>query len=107
MLENKSNYSKYLPKDITLNQLLDRKNNYAEIVAKDLFLATDSAGWYWIHGKILSKGRSGNMNILADADNVKKISLWVNGGNNGGKERVAYWTNLKKVMKYDQCKNKK
>lgn len=106
ILENKAYYSSYLPKDITLDQLLDRKNNYSEIIAKDLFLATDSAGWFWVHGKILNKG-SGNLNIQADADNVKKISLWVNGGNNGGKERVAYWTNLKKVMKYDQCKNKK
>lgn len=107
VINNSSQYEGIFPKDITLEQLLDRTKKYPEIVGSNLFLAMDSGGWFWNNGVVLRNGQAADINLQADIDDINKISLWVNGGGNGRSERLEYWNNLKKVMKYDQCKNKK
>jgi len=107
VIANISQYEGVFPKNITIEQLLDRNKKYPEMVASNLFLAMDSGGWFWNNGVVLKDGTTADINLQADKDNINKISLWVNGGGNGRKERIEYWENLKKVMKYDQCKNKK
>lgn len=107
IIKNIYDYKEVFPENITLNECLDRSKKYHEIVASNLFLAMDSAGWYWNNGVILRSGKAADINLQADKDDVNKISLWVNGGGNGRKERIEYWKELKKVLKYDSCQNKK
>lgn len=61
----------------------------------------DSAGWYWLYGTDL------NLNKQADNNSVSKISVKVNGGGNGKKERAEYNKRLLKIMNYVNCINKK
>lgn len=107
IIKNISEYKDVFPEKITLNECLDRNKKYPDLVASNLFLAMDSAGWYWNNGVVLRSGKTADINLQADKDDINKISLWVNGGGNGRAERIEYWKKLKKVMKYDLCQNKK
>lgn len=48
-----------------------------------------SAGWFW---------SSRSLNELADADNFRRITIKINGGLNGYKERQAYWERAKEIL---------
>ncbi|WP_162625924.1 hypothetical protein [Acinetobacter sp. MB5] len=48
-----------------------------------------------------------NLNKQADNNSVSKISVKVNGGGNGKKERAEYNKRLLKIMNYVNCINKK
>lgn len=105
--KNPTQYLDIFPKNVSLENLLNRKDHYPDFVASNLFLAMDSAGWFWNYGVLLKNGNSADINSKADQDDINKISLWVNGGGNGRKERIEYWKNLKQVMNYEKCINKK
>ena len=48
-----------------------------------------------------------DLNVLADNDWGNTISWLINGGANGFDDRIKYRNLLKKIMKYELCKNKK
>ncbi len=100
----------------TIAELLDRKNQYTEgsyqvdgagLIARKLFLAVDSAGWFWDKYKKSAKGY--NLNELADYGdtNTNFISRLVNGGGNGLNERKTYYERLRdNIFKFkDTCAN--
>jgi putative chitinase len=51
----------------------------------------DSAGWFW-------RIRSGNLNPIADKDDVRLITRRINGGTNGYDDRVARLIRAKKAL---------
>ncbi len=78
--ENVSEISKALGYDfISDPQMLER-----------IDWATLSAGWFW---------DSRNLNTHADRDDFQRIMRIINGGNNGEKDRWAYLTRAKRVLK--------
>ncbi|WJD63703.1 glycoside hydrolase family 19 protein [Pseudomonas kurunegalensis] len=60
-----------------------------ELVSTDRGLAVDVAGWFW---------KKNNLNDLADADNVEKVTRKINGGVNGLIERTAYLERAKWLL---------
>lgn len=82
---------------------------FTSLVATNLEYAFDSAGWYWKNiDKVNAIGI--DMNIAADSDNTLYVSQGINGkvkNPNGLKERIKYVADLKKIMKYENCINKK
>jgi predicted chitinase len=100
------NYQKFYidinSKKATTKELFD----FAPKVAKELHLALYASAYYWKN--IGSK--HGNISQFADKDDVLTVSKEINGyvtTPNGFAERVNYTNELKKVMKYDECINKK
>ncbi|WP_223515520.1 glycoside hydrolase family 19 protein [Pseudomonas sp. GL-R-26] len=85
------------------------KNNYAayssyrgvdfvrspNLIAENMFDAIDVSCWYWRHNGAVSRRHNarGNINILIDnePDNVRLVTLAVNGGDNGLHERVKIY----------------
>lgn len=63
---------------ITKPELLEQPTN-----------AVMSAGWFWDKNKL---------NLLADVGKFETITRRINGGLNGYKERVLFWTLCKKVL---------
>jgi putative chitinase len=61
--------------------------------------ATDSAGWYWCHGK------GYDLNDWADKNDLIYISASINGGFNGFDDRSAIFTRVHKALKAPQCKS--
>lgn len=70
-------------------------------------LASKSAAWFWAEGagqnlsrRALAHGiREGcNLNELADIDDFEGITLAINGGTNGLRDRIAYWERAKAVL---------
>ena len=53
---------------------------HPDLVATDPMLAAETAGWFW---------ERHNLNRLADADNGTAVSIAVNGGTVGLKDRLA------------------
>lgn len=78
-----------------------------DLICKSLNIASDSGGWFWRYGKLLSDGFLKDLNTLADKDDVNEISRLVNGGENARKERLEAHKQLKKIFKYEACINKK
>jgi predicted chitinase len=75
-------------------------------VAGRLFLAVNSAGWFWKIGKELKKSKAvGDYNAQADARHTDTISRWVNGGGNGLNERKRMTDHLLKVFNSKYCIN--
>ncbi|KFF75570.1 hypothetical protein HX13_05435 [Chryseobacterium sp. P1-3] len=71
--------------------------------------AFDSAGWYWKNDDEVN-AIGVNMNLAADQDNTLYVSQGINGkvrSPNGLKERIKYVADLKEIMKYENCSNKK
>lgn len=90
------------------------KNNYAaysahrgidfvanpELIATDMENAIDASCWYWRHKGTLSEKyeAKGDINIIVDHEknNVRLITLAVNGGHNGLPERQELFDRIKK-----------
>ncbi|MDI9309423.1 MAG: hypothetical protein QM535_04340 [Limnohabitans sp.] len=77
---------------------LETLKKFAKKLSTELSYACDSAGWYWEREKI---------NESADRDNVKQVTLKINGGDKGLAERETYTLNLKTIFDYEKCINKK
>lgn len=75
-----------------LNEVMEQVKKFAPKVATDIHYAVDSAGWFWKKNKL---------NEIADTDDVRAVSVKVNGGTNGLPEREYYTKLFKEVMKYD------
>jgi len=109
----------------------DYKTN-SDLLNKNIHYAVDASGYFWFRGKLLSKGDvlkskypnakgeyksfprkkvlgfyTVDINLVADDDNVKEVTLLVNGGQTAIDERTEFTKKLKEVFKYDSCKNKK
>ena len=78
----------------------DRRKNFNTLVGESLFLAIDSAGWYWRNGSAW-----GNLNNPADNDDIYKINIGVNGGFNDFKSRISWVKLLIKEYNINECKN--
>lgn len=98
ILENREYYKEVIG-NLSLKELMDRNNKYNEWIASKNLLAMDSAGWYWLYGTNI------NLNLQADKNNVGRISVKVNGGANGKKERQEYNSRLLRIMDYNNCVN--
>ncbi len=91
-----------------------RSNNYEKYISDDLAYALDSAGWFWSNYKKAGskyseiKGKNLNEIALFQDKYQKYISILVNGGGNGKKEREKYYKKLKRFLKLDtKCINNK
>lgn len=99
------NYEK-LRKALKINSSLIE---FAPKVAKEINFACQASGYYWKNLGILK----GNINLIADKDDILTVSQEINGYGgkngipNGFNDRKLFTTILKRIMNYDQCKNKK
>lgn len=84
------------PKNFTIFQ------DFAKSISTDLFLACDSAGWYW---------KKNNINKYADLDDIRKVSAKVNnpsasenttGVINGLDDRTKIYKLLKPIFNYEK-----
>ena len=70
------------------------------LIAEDLFNAIDVSCWYWRNKGAVSRryNAQGDINILIDnePDNVKLVTLAVNGGENGLHERAHIFELIRK-----------
>ncbi|WP_233127131.1 glycoside hydrolase family 19 [Rodentibacter sp. Ppn85] len=80
-----------------LEDMANRKNSFHSLIGEKLFLAVDSAGWYWRYGSVW-----GDLNILADNDDIYAINIGVNGGFNDFETRINW---AKKIIKNNNIKN--
>jgi predicted chitinase len=81
----------------------------ASLIAKNLHFAFDSAGWYWENlGNVTATNE--NINIVADGDDVLKVSQCINGrvkNPYGLEHRKTFTKSLKLLFDYeDGCINK-
>jgi predicted chitinase len=79
---NITSFGKYTGIDFT-------KENPARI-GDEPELSAEAAGWFWMTRKL---------NKWADADDIKGVTLRVNGGYNGLQERIAYLKRAKESLK--------
>lgn len=93
----KDNYKRY-QEYIKRTDLIE----FPERVANELFLAVDSAGWFWTEGNSY-----GNLNPVADRNDGKRVSLTVNGGYNKMSERIKKTNELLKKFNANHCINMK
>ncbi|AKK71410.1 hypothetical protein OK18_01040 [Chryseobacterium gallinarum] len=110
------NYVKYYNKVYGTKEVLKDKKFYTEklipfakLLATNIEYAFDSAGWYWKNDDEVN-AIGVNMNLAADQDNTLYVSQGINGkvrSPNGLKERIKYVADLKEIMKYENCSNKK
>lgn len=91
-------YKKYSEKDVVTDP---------DIISNSLYESARSAGWFWRFGKRLNDGSILDLNTLADKDNVDDISHKVNGGTEARRQRKEAYQALKKILKYENCINKK
>lgn len=102
-LTHNYNYEK-LRIALKINSSLDE---FVPRVAKEINIACQASGYYWKNLGILKK----NINLIADKDDILTVSKEINGYGknipNGFNDRKLFTNILKKVMKYDMCKNKK
>lgn len=84
----------------------------ASLIASNLHFAFDSAGWYWENlGHVTATNE--NINLVADKDDVLKVSQCINGKVsrnklNGLTEREEFTQGLKELFNYDDsCINRK
>ncbi|NRS88580.1 putative chitinase [Flavobacterium sp. 7E] len=81
----------------------------ASLIAKNLHFAFDSAGWYWENlGNVTANNKK--INIVADTDDVLKVSQCINGrvkNPYGLEHRKTFTKSLKDLFDYDKsCINK-
>jgi len=96
------NYEK-LKKKLSDNSKI---TDFVPKVATEINLACQASGYFWKN----IGAKTGNINQYADKDDVLTVSKEINGYvavPNGFNDRKLFTENLKKIMKYDQCKNKK
>ncbi|HEY0037876.1 MAG TPA: hypothetical protein VGB66_14365, partial [Longimicrobium sp.] len=72
--------------------------NNAMRVSDDPELATDVTGWFWTYGKEKANPGTVRFNILADADDIHTITLYVNGGHHAYAQRQAHLRRAKQVL---------
>lgn len=81
-------------------------NKFVPRVAKEINFACQASGYFWKN----IGAKTGNINQYADKDDVLTVSREINdyvSVPNGFNDRKLFTDILKKVMKYDTCKNKK
>lgn len=96
------NYEK-LRKALKINSTL---NEFVPRVAKEINFTCQASGYFWKN----IGAKTGNINQYADKDDVLTVSREINGYvsvPNGFNDRKLFTEILKKVMKYETCKNKK
>jgi len=96
------NYEK-LKKALKIESSLDE---FVPKVAKEINFACQASGYFWKN----IGAKTGNINQYADKDDVLAVSKEINGYvevPNGFNDRKLFTNILKKIMNYDQCKNKK
>ena len=93
-------YSKVISPTETLLSMSDRRKNFNTLVGESLFLAIDSAGWYWRNGSAW-----GDLNSKADNDDVYSINIGVNGGFNDFKPRITWVKSLIRDNNIQECPN--
>ncbi|MCY0968971.1 glycoside hydrolase family 19 protein [Chryseobacterium wangxinyae] len=101
-LTHNYNYEK-LRKALKINSTL---NEFVPRVAKEINFACQASGYFWKN----IGAKTGNINQYADKDDVLTVSREINGYvsvPNGFNDRKLFTEILKKVMKYETCKNKK
>ena len=80
---------------------------FTKKISTEIAYACDSSGWNWLLGGVPTVGK--NINLLADSDDVLKVSRAINGNvtkPNGLEERNLFTKILKEVMNYDTCNKK-
>ncbi|MNL51626.1 hypothetical protein D3C87_1747370 [compost metagenome] len=80
---------------------MDIVSDYS-LVAKDLSISADTAGWYWRKGS--SKG---DINKIANKGTVEEVTPYINALSFNLKERKDAFNILIKILKYENCHNKK
>ena len=101
-LTHNYNYEK-LKNALKISSNLDE---FVPRVAKEIDLACQASGYFWKN----IGAKTGNINQYADKDDVLTVSREINGYvsvPNGFNDRKLFTNILKKVMHYDECKNKK
>lgn len=93
-LTGRYNYTKY-GKKIGI----DLTKEYEDVAGK-LALAVDSAAWYWHEGNA-----HGNLNKFADENQINLVSIAINGGSNGKKERFDQTNHLLAKFNARYCSN--
>lgn len=89
-------------------------------LSTEIGYACDSGGWEWAVQKKASYDKASNkvkfkeilgktLNEIADYGDTYRyrISVLINGGTNGEKERKLYYNLLKEIFEYNSCTNKK
>lgn len=74
-LTGKTGYKRY-GNYIDIDFLGDEKSN---LLIKDIHYLVDSAGWFWEHGQVTSKGVDISLNSKADVGNFKRICELIQG----------------------------
>ncbi len=82
-LTGRANYAEY-GRDINRNLLEN-----PELVATDPVLCVDVAGWYWMKREI---------NLYADADDIRMVTRKINGGLNGLTDRIDFFERAQHVL---------
>lgn len=91
-------YMKRVTKNGFPEDFLTTLKAFAKKLSTELHYACDSAGWFWDREEL---------NKLADADNVAKVTAKINGGDTGLVERKKYTNDLKIIFDYEKCSSKK
>ncbi|MFB9057208.1 glycoside hydrolase family 19 protein, partial [Mariniflexile ostreae] len=97
---NYTSYTNYIKEEFkeTRNFIKEPDN---DIVASEIKYAVDAAGWYWKFGSSW-----GNINIIADKDDVTKVTMAVNGGERGLADRKVKTGKAKILLNVGKCRAK-
>ncbi|WP_454986526.1 glycoside hydrolase family 19 protein [Capnocytophaga bilenii] len=76
---------------LKLESVMQQVRQFAPQLATNIHYAVDCAGWFW---------NKNNLNALADKDDVRAVSVKINGGTNGLPEREYYTKIFKEVMNF-------
>lgn len=78
------------------------------IISTSLHYSADSAGWFWVYGKLKEDGSLINLNtIYGDKESqFKELTRLIKGSSSEFKERYDAFTALLKIMKYEKCTSK-
>ncbi|WBX78317.1 hypothetical protein PG911_08665 [Tenacibaculum ovolyticum] len=105
-IENRVGYesvTSYLKKNSTKHgfpeNFIETLKEFTKKLSTDLKPACVSAGFFWKHQKGVYKA--------ADNDDVKNLTIKINGGDKGLSQRKKYTNYLKEIMQYENCKDNK
>ncbi|OOF67689.1 hypothetical protein BKG95_06740 [Rodentibacter pneumotropicus] len=94
------NYKTIISPTTKFEDMVNRKNNFHSLIGEKLFLAVDSAGWYWRYGSVW-----GDLNIPADNDDIYIINIGINGGFNDFGTRIKWAKKIIKDNNIENCPN--
>jgi predicted chitinase len=77
------------------------------LISESIYISSDSAGWFWKNGKLLEDGSILDLNLVADKDDINRLSKLINGGAEALKQRIEAYNALKIIFSYDNCKKNK